>query len=87
MKEAFQIYILMNSLKDSLPEQCGSLLNKENFTVQQLKAVEFIKFNIGRIEIFVRGSLQRVYFPIKPECRELSVDTRDYFVENVNRES
>lgn len=87
VKEAFQIYILMNSLMDSLPETCGHLLNKEVLTLQQMKAVEFIKQNIGRIEVSVNNVLQRVYFTVKPECRELSVELRDRFVINVDRES
>lgn len=51
-------------------------MDKENFTLQQLKAVEFIRMNTGRIEIFVNAELQRVYFPIRPECEQLSVGLR-----------
>ena len=55
--------------------------------MSQRKALEFVKFNTARIEVNVRGKLQRVYFPIKPECHELSVGLRDAFNESVIRTS
>lgn len=55
--------------------------------MEQRKALEFVKFNTARIEVKVRGMLQRVYFPIKPECRELSVGLRDEFNASIERQS
>ena len=63
VQEAFEIYILMHSLADSVPfanEQMG----KKKFNPDQWKAYEFIKTHTGRIEVNVNGSLQRIYFPI-----------------------
>jgi hypothetical protein len=86
IQECFQIYILFNSMNDTLEDQ-KDILKMENFSMSQRKALEFVKHNTARIEVKVRGKLQRVYFPIKPECRELSVGLRDQFNEGIDRTS
>jgi len=65
--EAFEIYILIHSLADS-SESASEHLLKSNFSADEWKASEFIRSHIGRIEINVKGNLQRVYFPISPVC-------------------
>ena len=42
---------------------------------------------MGRIEVFVDGNLQRIYFPVKPVCQYLSVGARKKLMTEVDRES
>lgn len=86
IQEAFEIYILMNSLADSVPA-ANEQMGRKKFTQDQWKAYEFIKTHTGRIEINVNGSLQRIYFPIQPVCLALSKAARVNLMQRVNRES
>ena len=69
--EAFQIYILINSLADSCPE-AAEHLERSSFNSDQYKAFDFIRGHTGRIEVYMNTILQRIYFPIKPVCHSLS---------------
>jgi len=84
--EAFEIYILMHSLADSIKE-AESQLNRESFTIEQWKANDFIRSHMGRIEINVNNNLQRVYFPIRPVCLFLSPGVKEVLMQTVDRES
>ena len=84
--EAFEIYILMHSLADSVKEAEVNL-QRHTFTDNQWKANEFIRQHTGRIEINRNNVLQRVYFPIRPVCRFLSPGARHKLMLDVKRES
>lgn len=86
INECFQIYILMHSLADAIPEQ-QEILMRENFTGDQWKAFEFIRQHIARIEVVVNGKLQRVYFPIRPVCNYMSLAYKARLMEEVDRDS
>jgi len=69
--EAFEIYILFNSLADSCPE-AAERLERKTFTPDQWKAFDFVRGHTGRIEVYVNTSLLKIYFPIMPVCHYLS---------------
>jgi hypothetical protein len=60
---------------------------RESFTTEQWKANEFIRANMGRIEINVNNNIQRVYFPVRPVCRFLSPKAKENLMNSVDRES
>ena len=84
--EAFEIYILMHSLADSIKE-AGVYLERDQFTPEQSKAFDFIRQHMGRIEIADNGKLQRVYFPIRPVCGWISQGARKSLMNDVDRDS
>ena len=84
--EVFEIFILLHSLVDSI-SGADSMFHRSKFTNEQWKCFEFIKLHTGRIEIVSNNNLQRIYFPIRPVCHNLSPDTRSSFVDNVDRDT
>jgi hypothetical protein len=84
--EAFGIFILMHSLADTVKE-AEAHLERAAFTPTQLKAFEFVRSHMGRIEINVNNNLQRVYYPIRPVCHYISVGYRKALMISVDRES
>lgn len=60
---------------------------KNEFTPDQWKVIEFLRQNTARIEISVTGKLQRVYFPIHPVCDYVSPKTSSKLMNEVDRES
>lgn len=62
-------------------------MTRESFSSEQLKAFEFIRSHMGRIEINVNNNLQRVYFPIRPVCGYMSIPIRKKLMIEVDRES
>ena len=76
----------MHSLADTIKE-AEQNLTRESFSSEQLKAFEFIRSHMGRIEINVNNNLQRVYFPIRPVCGYMSIPIRKKLMIEVDRES
>ena len=54
--EAFEIFILMHSLADSIKE-AAVYLERDQFTPEQSKAFDFIRQHMGRIEITDNSNL------------------------------
>lgn len=75
IKEAFEIYNLLQTLADTM-ESAATELERVNMTRDEIKAFDFIRQNIGRVEINIDNNLQRIYFPKLPICRRLSKPTR-----------
>jgi hypothetical protein len=86
IKEAFEIYILLQNLAQGMTS-CAHYIQKEYYTIDQWKTFDFIRQNTGMIEVAVDGKLQRVYFPIRPICKYLSPKTRTSTMNEVRRES
>lgn len=54
VSEAFEIFILMHSITDTIKD-AEHHLTKDKFTVESMKAYDFIRMNMGRIEINFNG--------------------------------
>ena len=50
-------------------------------------AYSFFKKNTGKIEVYVSGDIQIVFFIIQPKCRFLTQLTKDKFLLTVERET
>ena len=83
--EAFEIYILIEKLS-ACPAAAHHKL-KTSFTIDQYKVFDFLKTHTGRIEVARDGNLQRVYFPIKPTCKQLTEASKDLVMADVKRDS
>ena len=86
INEAFELFILMQSLAENL-ESAKANLDRKKFTVEQWKAYDFIRSHTAKIEISVNSNLQSVYFPIRPICHYLSMESKHKLMLSVNRES
>lgn len=64
-----------------------SNLQRKTFTTEQWKAFDFVTSHTGKIEVNVNGTLQAVYFPIRPACQYLSDESKKKLMLEVNRES
>ena len=62
-------------------------LERKRFNSEQWKAYDFIRSHTGKLEIAVNGSLQAVYFPIRPACHYLSEESKKKLMLSINRES
>ena len=87
VQEGFNLFILMNKLADG-SKVAAQRLETESFeSADQLRAFTFFKEHVGRIEILVGKSLQRVYFPILPICKFISASSQQQLLEEINRDS
>lgn len=88
--QSFPVFILFLTLAESNP-QLDELIKKGavdgRLEASEVKAISFFLANIGNIEIMFNDELLRVYFPILPTTRFLSVATRNKLMEEVPRES
>jgi len=87
VQEGFNLFILMNQLADS-SQLAAERLDPSSFdNADQLKAFQFFKEHVGRIEILVGKGLQRIYFPILPICKFITASSKAELLEAINRES
>jgi len=84
--EGFDLYSLMNILAENVDVAAG-IVNPESFSETQYKAYEFFSSNSGSIEIIVDGNIQKIYFPINPVCKHLTMSTQRHFLHDVKRDS
>ena len=94
--QAFNLFILIktiaNNIKSDDPEsknaaQYALEQDPEDTTPEANSAVEFFNSNVASIEILFQDHLHRVFFPIEPACRNLTMDTRDKLMQEVKRDS
>ena len=89
VREGFNLYILVNKLANTSSEAAKRLKNMLELLSREkmLNAYEFYRSNTGCIEAVIEGKLRKVYFPIKPICRFLSYESKESFMEEVDRTS
>jgi len=84
--EGFDLYVLLKKLSGHIP-RISSELRPEHFTMDEQRAYEFFQSRTCRIEVLVDDDLQHVYFAKRPVCDHLTTETRDKFMNSVNRDS
>jgi len=76
----------MQSLADAIPSS-RTHQQRESYTADQWKCYDFLRQHTARIEIAVDIEIQRIYFPIRPECNYISEQKKSSLMGSVDRES
>ena len=88
--EAFQIFALLRIMEDhnkEIKDFIDQGRRDGRLEPLQIKAISFFKANTTSIEIILNDEIQKIYFPIDPKTRFLSLETKEKLINEVNRGS